>query len=55
MPKYQFEGSILKNYSGEVEADNLDEARSIVRADMEWHDEWGEWTEIDWIEEVGAE
>lgn len=52
MPSYNYEGSILETYSGVVEASSEEEAREILRTDMDW-DGWDEqFTEIDWIAEV---
>lgn len=55
MPKFRFEGTISTCYSGEVEADSLDEAREIINSEMDWYNDYQRYTEIDWIDEVGAE
>lgn len=51
MPKWVYEGTITIACEGTVEADSEEEAREIIRADMDW-DECERWTDIDWLEKV---
>lgn len=55
MPKYQFEGIVVRSYSGEVEADSEEAAREEIEDGMRWDDfdeDFGPETEIQWIGEV---
>lgn len=52
MPKYEFEGSIVTVYSGEVEASSREEAYDIVKSEMDFYDDLERYTEIDWLYEV---
>lgn len=55
MPKYRFEGLVVRSYAGEVEADTEEQAREEIEDGMRWDDfdeDMSPETEIQWITKV---
>ncbi len=53
MPKYRFEGRLIRYYSDVIEADSIEEAIEFIHDDIQDYDEdFGPETEVDWISEV---